>query len=303
MIDEGLQTEFDAALISNARMVHATAASTAELRELGPDILARSVFSARAVSAIYAAKIKEVISQLTAGDIGEGQARTALYICLDELGYTPEGGFPGHEGEVPPAVQGSLEDLRSFRRMDLLVRTQLDLMTGAGQQKRGHDALSLSLFPAWELVRTEARTAPRDWEARWAISGGKPGTRMMALKGDPVWGELGSYDNFQDALGVDHPPFAFGSGMGWREVEAADCEGLTGPNGETADEWFASQPRTLAGGLPLPEPQISLADVDEEIISQFQRDTHATPVVGKPGVLDFSKILADELRKTHGGGR
>jgi hypothetical protein len=187
-----LLTEFDAALASRAREAMPTALDTAGLRELGQQVLGRAVFSARGVSAIYASKLKEVIDQLTAGDIGEGQARTALYETLDALGYTPEGGFPGNEGDVPPAVRGSLQDLRSFRRMDLVIRTQLDLMTGAGEQSRGHTPERLTEYPAWELVRVEQRTTPRDWAARWAISGGKPnGSRMLALKGDPVWGELG----------------------------------------------------------------------------------------------------------------
>lgn len=300
MIGSELLSEFDAARASAGRAVMATDLNTAELRDLGPQILARSVFSARAVSTIYANKIKEVIDQLTAGNIGEGQARTALYICLDELGYTPEGGFPGEEGKVPPAVAGSLEDLRSFRRMDLLIRTQVDLMQGAGMQARGHVPLALSEYPAWELVRYYDRSAPRDWEARWAISGGKPGP-LMALKGDPVWGELGSYENFQDALGVDHPPFAFNSGMIWRELDAAECaqRGITGPGGETPEEWFASQPQTLAGRMALPEPQVSLAEVDPALRDRFMQDTGATPRPAQPQMLSISKILEKYADENH----
>lgn len=303
-------TRFDAQLSSSARTAMPTALDTAGLRELGAGQLARGVFVAHGISAIYASTLKQVIDQLAAGDISEGQARTALYECLDALGYTPEGGFPGHEGEVPPAIRGSLQDLRSFRRMDLIIRTQRDLMAGAGLQFRGHQPDRLAQFPAWELVRLEKRRVPRNWdgkdasglsaeEARWVIAGGKfYDGRMIALKGDPVWGELGAWENFKDALGVDHPPFAFNSGMGWKEISVAECDelGVTGPDGESREVWFDGRILVMAGKLPLPSPQLSMADVDPDLREAFQESTHATVNPRSSGVLDYSDILASELR-------
>lgn len=303
-------TVFDAQLASSARTAMPTALDTAGLRELGAGVLARSVFTAHGISAIYASKLKQVVDQLAAGEIGEGQARTALYECLDALGYTPEGGFPGHEGEVPPAIRGSLQDLRSFRRMDLIVRTQSDLMAGAGLQFRGHQPERLAQFPAWELVRIEERVTPRNWDgkhpgrgvdarSRWTVAGGKfYQDRMIAFKGDPVWGELGNYDNFKDALGVDYPPFAFGSGMFWREVSLAECDelGVTGPKGETREVWFQSDIMVMSGPLALPSPQLSMRGVDPALVESFQKATHATANPDRPGVLDYSDLLATELR-------
>lgn len=281
-----LQSITDSFLAASTRGEMPTTMGTAELRAMGADVLARAVFTARGTNAIYVSKIKEVIDKLAAGDIGEGQARTALYETLDALGYDAEkGGFPGEE--VEPAMKGSLQDLRSFRRMDLIIRTQLELMQGAGLQLRGMTPDRLRAFPAYELVRELDVAVPRDWPSRWTIAGGKPldetGGRMIALKGDPIWGELGSYDNFQDALGVDHPPFAFNSGMGWDEISAADCQalGITGPDGETPDQWLESGPVTMAGRQPMPAPQISLAGVDPEIIKSFAKSTGATPVPDK----------------------
>ena len=285
----------DAALVSELRAAMATGMGTAELRELGADILARSVFTARGTNAIFADAMKKLIDQLTAGELGEGQVRTALYELLDVLGYDVErGGFPGEELE--PALKGTLQDLRSFRRMDLIVRTQRDLMQGAGQQARGMRPEYLAEYPAWELVRQLSVAVPREWPSRWAIAGGKPG-RMVALKGDPVWGELGSYENFQDALGVDHPPFAFNSGMGWREISAAEVQalGITGPAGETPDEWLASRPDVMAGKFPLPSPRLSLDGVDPALIERFKQTTYAGAVPGKPYVMDYSDILARSI--------
>ena len=124
---------------------------------------------------------------------------------------------------------------------------------------------------------------------------------MIALKGDPIWGELGSYDNFDDALGVDHPPFAFNSGMGWRELAASKVTrlGITGPDGETPEEWQASQPRTLTGKQALPAPAISLRDMDPDVRKKFlddtgavTRDDVATTPAGKTAQDDRAASLA-----------
>lgn len=277
-----------------------TALDTAGLRDLGAEVLARAVFTAKGTNAIFADMLKRVIERLAAGEIGEGQARTALYETLDALGYDVEkGGFPGEELE--PGLKGTIQDLRSFRRMDLIVRTQRDLMTGAGQKARGEHPDALSNRPAWELVRVMPVEAPRDWPSRWVIAGGSfvDGGRMVALKGHPIWGELGAYDNFPDALGVDFPPFAFNSGMGWREVSAGECKKLklVGPDGETPDEWLASQPITMSGKMPLPTPRVSLAGVDPEILKKFEEDTKAEMVPGKPGVFQFPADNSDLLAR------
>ena len=50
--------------------------------------------------------------------------------------------------------------------------------------------------------------------------------RLIALKTSPIWEALGSRFLFDDALNVDHPPFAFGSGMGWREVPLEEAQEL-----------------------------------------------------------------------------
>lgn len=292
-----LNTITDALAAAQKRGLLPTSLSTKELRELGAQVLARSVFSAKASNAIFVSDLKKVIDQLAAGDIGEGQARTALWEVLDLLGYDSEkGGFPGEELE--PALKGTLQDLKSFRRRDLIVRTQRDLMQGAGDQMRGQEPDRLSEFPAWELVRVLDVAVPRDWPSRWRIAGGSPTPdgRLIALKGDPIWGELGSYDNFQDALGVDHPPFAFNSGMGWREIsgEEARAMGITGPDGETPEEWLASEPVTLSGKQPLPAPQVSLNGVDPALIERFRKAVKAE-TGGKPYVFDYSDILEKEL--------
>ncbi len=306
-----LATITDALATAQKRGLLPTALGTAELRELGADVLARSVFTARGTNAIFVDKLKKLIDQLAAGDLSEGQVRTALWETLDALGYDAEkGGFPGEELE--PAVKGTLQDLKSFRRRDLIVRTQRDLMQGAGAKMRGSEPDRLSEFPAWELERWYDVKDAREWPDRWTIAGGMPRvagrdpmaykkvgvpTGFIALKGDPVWGELGSSGNFSDALNVDHPPFYFNSGMGWREVSREECAelGITGPDGETPDEWLASEPATLSGKQPLPTPQVSLDGVDPAIIARFKKAVKAE-TGGKPYVFTYSDVLAKELQ-------
>lgn len=318
-----LEIVMDALKVAQERGALPTRLGTAELRELGAELLARSVFSARASNVVFVDLLKNLIDELAAGTLSEGQVRTAIWEVLELLGYDVErGGFPGEELE--PGIKGTLQDLASFRRVDLIVRTQRDLIQGAGEKLRGEDPDMLAEFPAWELVRNLDAMVPRDWPARWVIAGGKfpkrksgvgsgtespgdglglqvPATnkRMIALKGDPVWGELGSYDNFEDALGVDYPPFAFNSGMGWSEVSAEECErlGITGPGGETPEEWLASEPATLSGRQPLPSPQVSLRGVDPAIIERFKELSAAQEVPGKPGKYTLIERLEMDLEE------
>jgi len=264
-----------------------------------------------------------VADAIANGEMNEATARVTLLETLRALRYTPKGGFPDTPpGAVPPALKGTLQDLSSFRRLDLIVRTQRQLMQGAGQQYRGHEAARLAAFPAWELVRVFEVTAPRNWDgsaptkadprSRWTIAGGQlfgPGEeqtgmsvsrRMIALKGDPVWGELGATGNFSDALDVDHPPFAFNSGMGWREVSLATCVqlGVTGPDGQSIRQFHSGmeRPKVMAGTLPLPTPVMSLKKVDPKIVKRFEEATGAT--VAPDGKATFSdRQAARDARK------
>jgi hypothetical protein len=66
-----------------------------------------------------------------------------------------------------------------------------------------------------------------DWPSRWVAAGGElyeKGTRMIALKGSPVWTALGAgQGGYTDTLGNPFAPFAFGSGYGLRELPRGEC--------------------------------------------------------------------------------
>jgi hypothetical protein len=308
---------FEALVKAQERKALPTSLGTAELRDMAAGIRARAIFTARGSSTLFADALKRIIDSLTSGDIDMGSARAAIREVLKALQYTPEGGFPDTAvGEVPPALKGSLQDLSSFRRLDLIVRTQLDLFAGSGDLIRGMEPTMLREFPAWELIRVSEVMVARDWPSRWALSGGEPptdefkknahqilgeSTGMIALKADPVWGELGSSENFSDALDVDYPPFAFNSGMGWRPVSRAEWEqrGLAGPDGQTVEEFHSGveRPRVILGELPLPAPQISLEGVDPKLIEDFKKSTGWKPG-SKPAVVRYDDIMERELAKS-----
>ena len=303
---------FDAFLKARDRGILPTSLDTAGLRDLTAQQRLSSVFTARGTSVILASKIKEVIDLLAAGEINEATAVGTLFETVRALGYTPEGGFPqlpGDAGPVPPAVQGTIEDLSSLRRLTLIVRTQLEIQTGAGQQYRGHTPARLEAAPGWELIRVLSHRDHRPWNARWITAGGKKPyphngsienvreeTGLIALKGDPIWGELGSSGNFPDGLDIDHSPFVFQGGVGLREVRRDRLErlGVIGPNGESIDAWLASRPPTLAGKLPIPAPKLSLADVDPEMLESFKLDTGAVEIEGKPGLMTLPRMTPAE---------
>lgn len=228
-----------------------TLGSREQREELAVELRSKAVFSARVSSETFLFAIRKVVNSIVGDERDPGDARVSgmsvaegrvvLRNVLDALGYTPEGGFPGDEGQVPPAVEGTLQDLRSRRRLDLILRTQIQLVQGRAQRDQGRGRVSLLFFPAWELVRFDQAEVPRDWATRFEEAGGtllidEDGRRRLAAhKNDPVWDALGDSALFDDALDVDHPPFAFNSGMGWFSLGAAEFESLGGQLGAASE--------------------------------------------------------------------
>lgn len=300
------ETVFDAFLAASKRGEMATSLDTAGLRELSAQVRRNSVFSARMTEARVVTFLKLIIDQLANDEVGLADAKSAMLMVMRFSGYTPEGGFPDElPGTVPPAVEGSLRDLSSFRRLDLIVDTQLELVAGAAQKTRGEDPDVLRAFPAWELVRGEQRRIPRDWAARVREIGREPVVdqgreRIIFLKGDPAWGELGSSGNFDDALDVDHAPFAFSSGMVLANVRGSVAErlGVVGPAGESIEEWLASSPVTLDGPQPLPAPKISAKGIDPALLDAVRKEFPDYETFEGRSAADFAKESSEAARAT-----
>jgi hypothetical protein len=247
-----------------------TALGSREIAEVPEVLKSRAVFSARTTNARYLAELKTRVERyLAAGYKGDkATLRVELKRELRRLGYSPLTGFPGDEGlGIPPAEPGSLRDLSSDRRINLILDTQLRLMTGKAQRAAGLSAMAMEIFPAWELVRTEGRRIPRDWPNRWVEAGGTLFEgRMIALKDAEVWSVIGDPAIFADALGVDHPPFAHASGMGWQGVDEEECLRLG-----VLKERRPVPPREVKIFDVVPEAVASTKGMDEGVLAVLKR--------------------------------
>lgn len=228
---------FLAVKLAQERGLLPTALSSAELQEMTLRMKERVFFAARWTNLQALDQVKRLVERHVQGegrDNDLAKLRIEARKILANTGYTPEGGFPGDaELGIPPATAGSLRDLSSQKRLDLIFETQAALARGLGMKVR--NLQRVQQFPAIELIRLKHARQPdweRDWLARWQTAGdnvewqGALKQPMMALQTSPIWAALGSSALFPDALNVDYPPFAFNSGMGWRFVGFRESEAL-----------------------------------------------------------------------------
>ena len=198
-----------------------TSLGSEEIREqIAREILQRSIFSARMESARYLAKVRDVCSQIAAGEINQADARLKLVTLLEQMGHSPQDG-------------GGITNPASIRRLNLVIDTQRQMAASVAILSEQTEA-SVAMWPAWELTRLETRAVPRpDWDRRWAAAGlacnfeGALKDRLIALKTSPIWQHLGNgAGGYRDTLGNPYPPFAFSSGMDWVEVDRDKCIAL-----------------------------------------------------------------------------
>lgn len=272
-----------------------------DLRDTFSDaVRARSVFSARTTSATYLQEVKDAVELAMQGGYENDipMLRLRLKQTLTWLGYTPETGFPGDEDlDIPPAEAGSLRDLSSDRRINLILETQIAIARSASQLRRGLEPDRLSRYPGWELIRVHRRRVPRGedgtlgWSGRWLRAGGPivPGGRLIARKDDPVWRALGDPDLFEDAIGVTTPPFAYNSGLRWVEVSRAEMEAL-GLMSATMAVPVAPAPVSE----PFPAPTVSLRGMDPTLQDALVARIKAKRAA-KPDHVRFDEQLTREV--------
>lgn len=279
-----------------------TAMDARQTANLAATLQRRVFWSARTTLAEYLKGLQKLVERHTRGEgynNDPGQLRLEARALLDTFGYTPEQGFPGDAAlGIPSAMPGTLRDLRSEIRLNLILNTQAALARGLGQKLRGLSRISSA--PAWELVREQTRTAPRDWEERWIVAGTEvrwvkvystEDGRMIARKDSPIWEALGSRANFDDALNVDHAPFALNSGMGLSEMLRSDLTGLR----------LVNDRRKVAVTAPRDEPETTEAEeaipTPEEAIGTMPEIQDTPPEYVKPsdfigGQKTIDKLLA-----------
>jgi hypothetical protein len=225
-----------AADILRQKKIMPTQLGTAELRALDASLRNQSFFSAQTLLTDLLQTYRDRIAGVLQPVPAAGEATTQFnpaYIRQDikkllaEMGYAPE-----------PGQAGTLQDLSSSARINLVVKTNTELAQGQGLWIANQNPVILDEWPAQELFRAESRDKPREWMQRWRLAGDQTGSpigtgwtitpdeRMIALKNHDIWNWIGSSELFDDALDVIWPPFAFGSGMWVRDVDRAQTEAL-----------------------------------------------------------------------------
>lgn len=185
---------------------------TAEWRMVPQWERERSFYMAGVLRTDLLQEFRDEAAAIANGTRGMEESRRRLQDMLAGADYQP---LPGQEGTI--------KDLRTSRRIHVSLRTNVRLLQGWSQKERGLRSQAVS--PAWELVRFLNRRNIRDWQTRFERAGGVLiDGRMIAMKDSEVWFNLGNGD--EDSLGVDYPPFAWGSGMGWQGVPYAECKAL-----------------------------------------------------------------------------
>lgn len=161
------------------------------------------------------------------GELSRAEARQRIARHLDASGYEP---LPGQEGTI--------KDLRTLRRQNIALETNVAQVNGYARWTRQQQALRG--YPAVRFVRLRKVEAPRkDWPERFATavrqttSAGANIPEMAALVNHPCWTRLSRF-------GTPYAPFDFGSGMGLEAVsrDEADALGLL-PGEDAAPEHAA----------------------------------------------------------------
>ncbi len=251
-------------------------------------------------------EMREITRQSAAGEEGEFALRKRWEAFLDGIDYKPE-----------PGQEGTIKDLRSLARFNVALRTNRALMNGWALRENGNRPGPLQAQPCWELVRFQDAKVPRDWVDRFARAGGDLYEgRLIAPKTSPVWQSLGSTELFKDALGVDYPPFAWGSGMNWRGVGSREAMRLGVMTAEEIRAQRESAVKPVAVSSPneslQSSPAVTDADLRKELAEELRGLAEWAPEVpsrdegrgdeGSPSTLDASTLDSPRLIFTDPNG-
>lgn len=238
----GRPVQFEEAIRANEiKELLPTTLSSRELAMLNADLKRRARFSATVADIGFLDRLDKLVTKIAGGPGDEDFAarlrgERPLMISIPEakaqlLEYLRATGYQPAEGEA-----GTIKDLTTDRRLQLIVETNVLDTQGFGRWKSSQNPQTLDAFPAWQLVRMKFSDVPRDWPARWNEARYETGEpegatdsvtgRMVALKNHPIWEALGDPTLFDDGLGNPWPPFAFNSGMNVIDVRRRDAVAL-----------------------------------------------------------------------------
>lgn len=178
----------------------------------------RAFFMAQVEDARILHAARQGVADMLESGKSQSEVRRDIRRVLSDIGYDPDKGLK--EGD--PSRRGTIKDLLTERRLDVMIETNVGLARGYAEHLRATTEGALRAFPAYELVRVKQRKKPRDWDARWKAAAQAVGWEgvakdgHIALKTSPIWTELSAFDS-------PHPPFDFNSGMGVDDVSRREC--------------------------------------------------------------------------------
>lgn len=188
------------------------AMSTAEWDLVSAQLRERAFFMAGVDHARTLQEFRKAAALVAQGRLSPQEARRALREYLRQSGY-----------KAPDGKEGSIRDLSSRRRMDVVIDTNARMAAGWANRKQ---LLGDPAFPGQQLVRIRKARQPRNWQQRWQeaarsvnYDGVARGGKQVARLDSPIWCKLSRF-------GLPYPPFDFGSGMGVLPVSARECERL-----------------------------------------------------------------------------
>lgn len=166
----------------------------------------RAFFMSQVAELHIADAARRLTAEYADGHVDFSKLRIEWRNYLERADYQPD-----------PEVAGTIKDLYTQARIDVVLKTNVAQARGFVQFAEGMTPGAFAAFPAQEFTRVVYRKRKRaDWPRRWAAAGGKVhGGRMIALKDDPVWQRLGDAGPF----GNPYPPFDWGSGMGVVDID------------------------------------------------------------------------------------
>jgi hypothetical protein len=231
--------------------------------QLPASLRQRLFFSARTPYAQYLSDTDNLLKRLlqpetaTPGtSINPAIIRGEMKKALSALSYQPD-----------PALRGTLQDLSSDRRTNLIIQMQTSMANNYGRWRQAQAPTVLAMWPADELYRAvRPKGQGRPWAQRWNEARANLGPSntsatearddnlgpFVAIKNDPIWAAISTFGN-------PYPPFDYGSGMRTRDVPRARAIALRVLDPESPPE-PAPDPVDQPIDLPLDNIAPLLAD-------------------------------------------